>query len=93
MNRKERRKRKKELNKLRKKPELDQKIGLFGKIPDNCLVCTKPFDKKNKEMVMSWSVVVREDKGLVRLYCPTCWDKAQAIIKEVENENKSKQSE
>jgi len=92
MNRKERRKRKKELNKLRKKPELEQKIGLFDKIPDNCLVCTKPFDKKNKEMVMTWSVVVREDKGLVRLYCPTCWDKAQAIIKEVENENKSKQS-
>jgi len=56
--------------------EVEEKLGLFDKIPKECLTCFKPFDKKNKEMVMSWSVVVREAEGVVRLYCPDCWKKA-----------------
>tara|TARA_R110002096_G_scaffold262750_1_gene456233 strand:- start:208 stop:483 length:276 start_codon:yes stop_codon:yes gene_type:complete len=62
--------------------ELSQKIGLFDKIGDSCLTCDKPFDKKNKEMVMSWSVVVREQEGVVRLYCPDCWSKAIEIMED-----------
>ena len=63
-------------------PELSEKISLFGKLGDNCLTCDKPFDKKNKEMVMSWSVVVREQEGVVRLYCPDCWSKAIEIMED-----------
>jgi len=33
-------------------------------------------------MVMSWSVVVKEEEGVVRLYCPECWDKAVAIMED-----------
>jgi hypothetical protein len=62
--------------------ELSEKITLFGKLGDSCLTCDKPFDKKNKEMVMSWSVVVREEEGVVRLYCPECWDKAVSIMED-----------
>ena len=51
-----------------------------SKMPDECSACTKPFDKKDREMVMSWSVVVRNDDETVRLYCPTCWDTAQKVV-------------
>mgnify|MGYP003146915693 FL=1 len=65
------------------KKELQKKVGLFSKLADHCLVCQKNFDKKNKEMVMSWSVVVKEDE--VRLYCPTCWERATNLIKEIKD--------
>jgi len=61
--------------------ELESKIALFGKLPDECLTCQKPFDKKDREMVMSWTVIVKEDKEQVRLYCPSCWEMAQDMVK------------
>ena len=90
MNRKQRRAAAKEA-KNDGQEDMSEKIVLFGKLGDACLVCEKPFDKKNKEMVMSWSVVVHDDKEEVRLYCPECWGKAQEIIedfrKRIENKN------
>jgi len=65
------------------KKELQKKVGLFSKLEDHCLVCQKDFDKKNKDMVMSWSVVVKEDK--VRLYCPECWTRAKQLIEEIKD--------
>ena len=62
--------------------ELSEKITLFGKLGDACLTCDKPFDKRSREMVMSWSVVVREQEGVVRLYCPDCWSKAVEIMED-----------
>ena len=64
-------------------PELEEKITLFGKLPDNCMVCEAEFDKKDKEMVKNWSVVVHDNKEEVRLYCPTCWDQAVKLVEEV----------
>ena len=64
-------------------PELEEKITLFGKLPDHCMVCEADFDKKNKEMVQSWSVVVHEKEDRVRLYCPPCWDSAVKLVEEV----------
>ena len=64
-------------------PELEEKITLFGKLPDNCMVCEAEFDKKDKEMVQNWSVVVHDNKEEVRLYCPTCWDQAVKLVEEV----------
>jgi len=90
MNRKQRRERERMLKKAGKQgSEMEQKLGLFDKIPKNCLTCNKDFDKKNKEMVMSWNVVVREKEGKVRLYCPTCWDEAIEFTKRTLNEEKS----
>ena len=69
------------------KKELKKKIGLFNKLADHCLVCRKSFDKKNKDMVMSWSVVVKYDEGSkedkVRLYCPECWGRANELIEQL----------
>ena len=64
------------------KKELDEKIFLFSKMGDECLVCKKPFDKKNKDQVKNWNVVVRQKEKKVNLYCPTCWQQAREIIQE-----------
>ena len=62
---------------------MEEKLGLFDKLPDSCLACEKPYDKKDKEMVMTWNVVVREEEGIVRLYCPECWSMAKDLIEKV----------
>ena len=64
------------------KKELATKVALFGKLGDKCMTCSEPFDKKNRDHVMKWSVVVREKEEKVNLYCPTCWNKAKSVIEE-----------
>jgi len=66
--------------------DIKEKIGLFSKLEDFCLVCEKPFDKQNKEMVQSWCVIVRKDKSQVNLYCPECWDRANDMVKKIQEE-------
>jgi predicted RNA-binding Zn-ribbon protein involved in translation (DUF1610 family) len=90
MNRKQRRARDRTIKKTGKQgSEMEQKLGLFDKIPNHCLTCNKDFDKKDKEMVMSWNVIVREKEGKVRLYCPSCWDKAIKFAEDI-NQNGEK---
>ena len=78
MNRKQRRAAKK--NKNSDAVAIEEKVALFDKLSDECMTCQLPFDKKDKEQVTTWNVVVREDEGVVRLYCPDCWGKAEEII-------------
>jgi hypothetical protein len=89
MNREQRRAAAKNAKKAKKNntPEFEEKIALFGKLPDGCLVCNKSFDKKDKKQVMSWSVVVRNDTEEVRLYCPECWGNAKAVVQAYEKEH------
>lgn len=68
--------------KKRAEKELQDKINMFDKLGDACMTCSKPFDKKNREQVQSWNVVVRKKENKVNLYCPECWTKAQDIIEE-----------
>ena len=70
----------------RAKKDLKEQMMLFDKLGNKCDACEKDFDKKSKECVTTWKVVVREKEKVVRLYCPECWDKAIKIIKEVEND-------
>jgi len=51
-------------------------------MPDDCFICHKSFDKTDKQMVMSWNVVVREKEQSVKIYCPTCWNNAVNILKQ-----------
>ena len=60
------------------------KISLFGHLPDKCLTCEIAFDKTNKEQVTTWNVVVREQKEVVRLYCPDCGNIAMDLIKKAQ---------
>jgi len=66
--------------------ELSEKITLFGKLGDTCLVCDKPFNKKDREMVMTWNVVVREKEDKVNLYCPECWSGAIELLNEIKSD-------
>jgi len=83
VNRKQRRAQQKKLSKPEE--ELSRKVVLFGKIPDACLICQKPFDKKDKNMVISWKVVVHSDTETVRLFCPKCVDETKEFIEENES--------
>ena len=82
MNRKIRRAKKKRAEK-----EMAAKVALFGKLSDECLVCEKPFDKTCKEQVQEWFVTVREEQGVVNLYCPECWGTAQKVIEDYGKQN------
>ena len=85
MNRKQRRAAAKQMKKDGTE-EVAEKVALFGKLEDECLVCAEPFDKTNKEMVMSWSVVVREKEEKVNLYCPECWNGALEMLQQAKEE-------
>ena len=68
-------------NKIKKsKKDFKTALGLFDKLEDHCLACDKPYDKKNKEHVTTWKVVVREKEKKVNLYCPECWDSANKVL-------------
>ncbi len=86
MNRKQRRAMKRELKKQGAEDAMAEQLMMFDQLPDECSACAKPFDKKDREMVFSWNVVVRKDTQQVRLYCPTCWDAAQKAVKKVYGE-------
>jgi len=75
------------MKKKNKNKDLSSELGMFEKLPDHCLACLKDFDRKNKTMVTTWSVVVREKQGVVRLYCPDCWKKAKDVVEALKNEN------
>jgi hypothetical protein len=85
LKRKLERKNKKKNKKATEKKMQDQ-LMMFDKLDDHCAACEKSFDKKSKEHVSTWNVVVREKEDIVRLYCPECWDKANKLIKEIEND-------
>jgi hypothetical protein len=87
MNRKQRREMQKKAGKENSQ-KLAEKIFQFDKLPDECLACLKPFDKKSKEMARTWNVVVR-DKDTVRLYCPECWNTAQKVIQQYKKEKQN----
>ena len=70
----------------RAQKEIKQQLMMFDKIGEWCAACEEPFDKNSKEHAMTWSVVVREKEKLVRLYCPECWEKANNLIKEIQND-------
>jgi hypothetical protein len=82
-------KRKMSRNKAKQaKKDLKQKMGMFDKLQDECLVCEAPFDKKSKEHVQTWFITIREKQNTVNLYCPECWGTAQRVI---ENYGKGEQ--
>lgn len=77
MNRKQRRAINKHLDKNTAE-NFAEKISQFDKLPQQCNACLKEFDKKNKDMVQSWSVVVKQE--IVRLFCPDCIKAAKEIL-------------
>ena len=77
MNRKQRRTLKKQMG-ADAQEKMSTQIAQFGKLPEACDVCQKDFDKKDREMIASWSVVVKQE--VVRLFCPECINKAKEVL-------------
>ena len=65
--------------------KISEKMFQFDKLPNECLACLAPYDKNNKEMAMTWNVVIR-DRDTVRLYCPDCWNKATTAVETFKKE-------
>jgi len=70
ISRKLRRKKKKNLEK-----KLEQQINMFEMLPEQCYICGKDYDKKDKLMAMKWVVKVYQDEQRVDLLCPGCMEK------------------
>ncbi len=70
--------------------EESQIMDMFDKLPNHCLICMAPYDKKDRAMVTTWNVVVRSNEQKVNLYCPTCWDTAMRVIKDFKEQNNGK---
>ena len=70
----------------RQEKDFKEKVGLFLKLGDECMVCLTPFDKTNEEHVKSFYVVVNEKRDQPSLYCPECWEKAKSIIDDYNKE-------
>lgn len=71
--------------------DLKQKLNMFDRIPDHCLTCNSAFDKKDKEQVKSWFVVVKNETNTVKIYCPECWNKAIKLVEEYYQQKGQKQ--
>jgi hypothetical protein len=52
---------------------------LFHLMPDSCSSCGIPFDKKDKQQALTWSVVVRKADKRVSLFCPSCIQKKREV--------------
>ncbi len=78
MNRKQRRELKKKGGDTKEVKTLNEKISQIFSMPQECSACKTPFEKKNKDMVTTWSVVVRGET--VRLFCPACIGKTQRAL-------------
>ncbi len=79
MNRKERRALKKHMGDNAVE-QIAQKVLLFDKLPQSCSACQKEFDKRDREMVLSWKVVVKQE--VVRIFCPHCIKKTKEVLNE-----------
>ena len=69
------------------KEKMTETIGMFGKLPDHCLACKVPYNKKSKKAASTWRVSVDTEKQVVKLYCPQCWAIAEQIAEEIIEES------
>ena len=80
--------RKQAKKKLKESQEkMTETIGMFGKLPDHCLACKIPYNKKSKKAALTWRVSVDTKEETVKLYCPQCWAIAQQIAEEIAEES------
>ncbi len=75
MNRKQRRALGKQLGK-----DATSTVDLMLSMPNECLTCSKPYDKLSKEMATTWFVEVYSSQKKVNLYCPECHTNSQKSV-------------
>jgi len=58
--------------------KMAEQVAKFGNLPEQCCACEKEFDKRERAMIETWSVVVKQE--VVRLFCPECINKTKEVI-------------
>ena len=53
--------------------KVKNKLSGIKKVPDNCDLCQKPFDKLDREQVFSWMLRINEEEQEYNLFCPECY--------------------
>ena len=88
MNKKHKKRLKRSAKKKRDKDQVQQRqeqlkrqMNMFDRLPEACNTCGEDFPK-TREAHMSWKVVVRNEEQQVRLFCPTCLEKASKLAEE-----------
>ena len=61
---------------------LQARTSMLLDIPEECCVCQAGFDKKSKEMAQTWHVVVYDERKVIRLTCPGCWELVEKTTEE-----------
>ena len=69
--------------------DVAEKMFLFDKMPNKCDICENIFDKKDADMVQTWKVIVKEQEKIVRLFCPSCYGRAEEAIKNGSTNNRA----
>lgn len=58
---------------------LTEQAALMMKHPTECCVCKEPFER-TQESVKEWHVTVLQEKKVVRLTCPACWQTVEEVV-------------
>jgi hypothetical protein len=61
---------------------LKQRAASMLNIPDHCAMCKTGFDKKNKQMTLTWHVTVYQEREKIYLTCPPCRERINIIAEE-----------
>ena len=59
---------------------LEKSASFLLSLPEECCVCQEKFERTN-ETVKSWHVTAFEERRIIRLTCPPCWDKIETLVK------------
>ncbi len=68
---------------LESQNKMKKQLNMFERLPESCSACALPFPR-TREAHMTWRVTVRTHAQQVRLFCPSCQEKAKKLV---ENNN------
>ena len=79
--------------KAKAQKKLEDKVMMFDKMPTQCSVCSKQFDKTSRDHAMSWRIYVNEKDGRVSLFCPECINKVEEKWQNLSHGSKNQEKE
>ena len=56
--------------------KMNDQLDVANNMPQSCEACSSVFDKKDKQMLDEWHIVIYPDRPRPTLYCPVCWGSA-----------------
>lgn len=72
-------KKKEKASALESQNKMKKQLNMFERLPESCSACTLSFPR-TREAHMTWRVTVRTEEQQVRLFCPSCQEKAKELV-------------